>query len=186
MIRIPDMLIFMKVGSHAGENWERILERKRKELADSGLIYWGYGGGTCHPISQVQPFARLAIQAQGQLALVMVPIDSRARPEIVPATQFSRDGVLWEPIPAGVNVIGSRYAFVLDEIAPIDLEIDLGEFEVGIGPSRGKPADYYVHGRVDKACLARRRSRARGQMGGCVHNIGFKAALRDPFAVLLR
>src|SRR6266849_6525948 len=134
MKELPEKFLFMKVGNHAGEQWEQILTRKRKEYEATGMCFWGYGGNACHPISQVQPFARLAIREHGRIVLVMQPIDSKAVPEIVPASEFSRDGVVWEPIPKGISVVGSRYAFVLDEIQPGDLDIALNFYEVGVGP----------------------------------------------------
>jgi hypothetical protein len=83
----------------------------------------------------VQPFARLSVREQGKVLLVMEYIDSKAKPEILPAKQYSRDGIHWEPIPRGVKVTGSRFALVLDEILPGDLDIQLASYEVGIGPS---------------------------------------------------
>src|SRR4051812_41611270 len=115
MLTLPDCFLFMKVGDHAGEPWEAILERKRREFTKAGMIFWGYGGTACHPLSQVQPFARLSIKQQGRIFLVMEHIDSKADPDIVPATQYSSDGINWKPIPEGISVLGSKYAFVLDE-----------------------------------------------------------------------
>lgn len=187
MSRQKDMMVFMKVGDHARESWEQILERKRREFDVAGQIFWGYGGGACHPINQVQPFARIAIQEQGGIALVMEPIRSNAEPDIVPATEFSRDGIAWEPLPEGVSVLGSRYAFVLDEIRPGDLDLNLTEYEVGVGPSRGKAAEDYLMGRTDKGCLIR-SAKPRIDVGrnNIIRKVQFQAALKDPFAVLLR
>ncbi len=158
MPELPDRFLFMKVGNHAGETWDEILARKQKEYEKTGMIFWGYGGNACHPISRVQPFARLAIREQGKILLVMEPINSNADPDIVPAKEFSRDGVLWEPIPKGINVLGSRYAFVLGEIRPGELEVRLNSLEVAIGPSAGKAAETYLQGRTDKGCLVKSES----------------------------
>src|SRR5438552_4137076 len=70
--------IFMKVGNHAGEDWDQILARKKKEFEQTGFIFWGYGGSACHPINQVQPFARLAVKEDDGVKLVMQPIRSNA------------------------------------------------------------------------------------------------------------
>ena len=180
-----DRLIFMKVGDHASEPWDRILERKRREFETAGLVFWGYGGSACHPINQVQPFARLSVAQQGNIALVMEPVNSKADPLLVPATEFSRDGVLWERLPKGITVTGSRFAFILGEIMPGDLDLQLAEYDVGIGPNRGRPAELYLKGRTDKACLVRTVSaRPRGESS--IHKVGYSANLKDPFAVLLR
>lgn len=188
MLELPDRFLFMKVGNHAGETWEQILARKQKEHDKTGMIFWGYGGNSCHPISRVQPFARLAIRDQGRILLVMEPINSNADPDIVPATEFSRDGVLWEPIPKGINVLGSRYAFVLDEIKPGELEVRLDSFEVAIGPSTGKAAEAYLQGRIDKGCLVKSKSPRQVAMPQekVVRKAGYTAEMKEPFAVLLR
>ena len=99
--RIPDAFIFMKVGNHARESFEDIIERKSRELRDTGSIFWGYGGGTLHPTQHVQPFARMHIKQHGSIYLVMESIDSGADQEYAQATEVSVDGMSWEPIPEG-------------------------------------------------------------------------------------
>jgi hypothetical protein len=187
MNKPPDKFLLMKVGNHAGETWDQILERKRREFEKTGRTFWGYGGNTCHPISIVQPFARLAVKEQGGILLVMEPIDSRAEPDIVPAREFSRDGVTWEPIPAGIQVTGSRYALILDEIRPGDLEVTLAEYEVAVGPSAGKAAELYLQGHIDKGCFIKSaQSRMDPTQNQPVRKIGYVAPMKEPFAVLLR
>ena len=186
-IERPQAFIFMRVGRHAGEDFEEILERKRRELEQSGVIFWGYGGTTLHPIRQVQPFAKLWIENNGSIEILMQPIDSRADPDVLPANEFSVDGITWKTLPSGVKVTGSRYAIVLDEIKPGELSLDLGEFEVGIGPSRGRNASNYLRGRVDKGCLVARQSiGAEIDAGRKPISIGYQARLKDPYAVMLR
>ncbi len=58
-------LIFMKVGLHAQESIEEIIARKQKEYDDTGSIFWGYGGGTCHPLTMVQPLAK-EVEGRGE------------------------------------------------------------------------------------------------------------------------
>jgi hypothetical protein len=185
---LPDRFIFMKVGNHAAESWEQILARKRKELERTGRAFWGYGGTACHPISQVQPFARLTVREQGSVFLVMEHINSRAEPDILPATEYSHDGVNWSPIPEGVNVTGSRYALILDEIIPGQLELPLANYEVGVGPSTGKPAEDYLRGQTDKGCFVKSQSPRTPTVSPekLVRKIALTAKLREPYAVLLR
>lgn len=184
--------IFMKVGNHANETWDRILERKRREFQQAGRIFWGYGGTACHPINQVQPFARLSIREGEQIELLMEPISSSADQDAVAATEYSEDGVEWREIPSGIVVTGSRYALILDEIKECDLTIPIERYQVGIGPSRGKSGADYLKGRVDKACLeilptAATASRTGpSSMGGAGRLVKFRANLLDPYAVLLR
>ncbi|MEE9295184.1 MAG: hypothetical protein V3W34_09535 [Phycisphaerae bacterium] len=192
MTSLPNCFVFMKVGDHAGESWKSILERKNREYRDAGMIFWGYGGGPCHPIKQVQPFAGFSTRKQGEVILAMEPINSKVAPDVVPATeystQYSEDGVHWKPIPNGISVTGSRYAFVLDEIKPCELELRLDEYEVGWGKSKGKAAESYLKWPADKACLIRiKKSRlSHVPRESIIRRIGYTATLREPFAVLLR
>lgn len=185
--KLPESFVFMRVGNHAGENFASILERKRREFEDSGKIFWGYGGTTLHPIRHVQPFAKLRVQEGGSISLVMEYIDSKADPDILPAKEFSVDGVQWEQIPDGICVTGSRYALVLDEIKPGELDLDLAKFQVGIGPSRGRNASSYVKGRVDKGCFIAADSTGEApDASRPIVKVQFQARLLDPYAVMLR
>ena len=78
--KLPKSVVFMKVGNHAGETFEQILERKNSEFAKAGKIFWGYGGTACHPIQQVQPFARLTVKEEGSVYLVMQYVELQSRP----------------------------------------------------------------------------------------------------------
>ena len=178
-------IVFMKVGRHAGEDFEEILARKRAEYESTGMIFWGYGGGTMHPIQRVQPFARMKIEQHVGLTLVMQGIDSRHPDTEAFAKEYSRDGINWVPVPEGILVRGSRYALVLDEIHEGDLGIDLGQYRVGIGPSAGRLATEYVKGRVDKACLEHIEGSVAGGESKVV-TVNPSAALKEPYAVLLR
>jgi hypothetical protein len=178
--------VFMKVGRHAGEDLEEILARKRLELERAGKIFWGYGGGTMHPIEKVQPFVRSRIEHTGQIKLLMQSIVSRHPDTAAVATEFSRDGVHWEEIPPGVEVRGSKYALVLGEIQPGDgMEVDFSAYQVGAGPSSGRAATDYIKGRVDKGLLD--PAPAARQAGSAPRvPIHFAAQMVEPFAVLLR
>lgn len=184
---IPKSFIFMKVGNHAGETFEEILARKRREVKAAGCSFWGYGGTTLHPVHHVQPFARLQMKEHGSIYLMMHPMNSHAAPAIVPASEYSVDGIRWENIPDGIRVTGSRYALVLDEIGPNDLELSLNEYEVGIGRSSGRIAEDYIRGRVDKGCLIKReKSVSNQEPTESTIAIGYAARLAEPYGVLLR
>lgn len=186
-IQSPQAFVFMRVGSHAGETFDQILERKQRELDAAGQIFWGYGGTTLHPIRHVQPFVKLHTRDTGSIQILMQPITSRADPDVLPANEFSVDGIEWNPLPSGIEVTGSRYAIVLDEIRPGQLDLDLSQFEVGIGPSRGRNAARYLKGRVDKGCLVAAQSPDAGEdINQKLVAIGFHARLKDPYAVMLR
>lgn len=178
-------LLFMKVGLHAGETFEEILERKRREYQNTGMIFWGYGGNTCHPTNIVQPFARMNIEKGENIYIVMEEINSHHPPTRIIAAEYSADGIRWQPIPAGIEVRNSRYAVILDELQDGDLDIDLSEYDVAVGPSQGKAAGDYIFGRVDKGCITK------GQVPTTlrkphIKKIRHMARIMDPYAVFLR
>ena len=186
-IQLPQAFIFMKVGHHSGESLESIMERKQGEIAKAGRTFWGYGGSLLHPINQVQPFAKRWIHQDEEIRMLMEPTVSKADPPIRPGIEFSVDRRKWEPLPSGICVTGSRYAIVLDEIQPVDLELDLGHFRVGIGPSRCRNATQYVKGRVDKGCFV--EARATRDESDIPHrhvHIAWEARLVAPYAVFVR
>lgn len=177
----------MKVGLHAQESIEDIVERKQREFEEAGSIFWGYGGNTCHPLTMVQPFAKEVEKSGNQILIVMQKMNSRhaAPPEI--AKEYSDDGVNWQPIPKGIEVHGSRYALVLDELQIKEFDLDLGELQVGIGPSRGRKADQYLVGQADKGCfLYTPRELPTTQEEQPLKHIGLVANVKAPYAVFLK
>jgi hypothetical protein len=180
-------LIFMKVGLHAQESIEDIIQRKQREFEEAGSIFWGYGGNTCHPLSMVQPFAKEVQKSGNQVLIVMQKMNSKhaASPEI--AKQYSDDGVNWQPIPKGIEVRGSRYALVLDQLRVEEFDLDLGELEVGVGPSRGRKADQYLLGQADKGCfLFQPRNIPITEDEQVLKHIGLVARVKAPYAVFLK
>lgn len=175
----------MKVGLHAGETLQQILERKRNEYKKAGMIFWGYGGGSCHPSRGVQPFAKTKAKEGHGVYIVMEEIVSKHPPSEIIANQYSEDGIDWKPIPEGIIVRGSRYAVVLDEIHEGNLDIDLSDYCVGAGPSTGKAAGAYMRGRVDKACIHKNLNKSAEIQPQSKH-IAFYAKMKPPFAVFTR
>jgi hypothetical protein len=182
----PNAFIFMKVGNHAGETFDSILRRKNEEYRKAGRIFWGYGGSACHPLKQVRPFVEVWEKQNGSIYVLMQEIDSRAQPDLLPAKEYSWDTVNWEPLPEGINVLGSRYALVLDEIKPTDFEIDPQEYVIGIGAKQGKVAGEYMQGHIDKACLVRAESPAPNNAKVRRRKIKYAAKLLPPYGVLVR
>lgn len=177
-------LLFMKVGVHDGEDFQDILRRKRREIQSTGFSFWGYGGGTCHPTSQVQPYARIKRQSSSGIYLVMEEIHSNHAFSGHVAREFSEDGINWQPMPLGIEVRGSRYALVLGELEDGDLDIDISHYNVAYGPSRGKWADDYVRGRIDKACIEYNPLHGSGTQN--IKTISHYGKLIDPYAVFVR
>ena len=179
-------VLFMKVGIHAKEPLESIIQRKLKEIDDAGMAFWGYGGNTCHPSNMVQPFAKEAMAQGNPIHLVMQKMESNHWAE-GRAEEFSIDGQQWVPVPDGIEVRGSRYALVIEDLQEADLSLPLTRTQVAWGPSLGRSGRTYISGRVDKACL---------ELGQDVDvslapdeqstPIGLVATLKEPYAVFLR
>jgi hypothetical protein len=177
-----DRAVFMKVGVHAAEALASIVARKRREEQKAGHFLWGYGGTTCHPLTQVQPFSAEA-SAHGAVPWLLMFETPSAHLGAGPrATEASRDGTTWERIPDELTVTGSRYAFVCSSLEPFEAEINLSEFAIGVGASCGRSLSMYFRGRVDKACAA--RSVATTEPLRLVS--AYRARLLAPFAVYVR
>ena len=186
ILKPGDGFLYMKVGTHAQETLQDIIERKRREIEEAGYALWGYGGNTCHPISMVQPFARDYVRRSGRIYLCMQPMVSMHFAEPIRASRFSIDGVDWQEIPAAINCRGSRYALPIKDLRQEDFEINLPRTRVAIGNSTGRSGDAYIAGRVDKACLeAQEGVDADGDDDKRIH-IGLVAQIIDPYAVFVK
>ena len=173
-------ILYMKVGTHASEDLSDIIARKRAEIEAEGVAFWGYGGNTCHPSSMVRPFAMGSV---GPIVLAMQPMNSNHFAEPVRAEEYSEDGIKWRPVPMGIDCVGSRYALLVDSLDEVDLDFDLSQTRVAVGPSRGRGGADYIKGRVDKACLEVIDDRAGDSR---VVDIKLRANLVSPYAVFLR
>ncbi|WP_017741178.1 hypothetical protein [Scytonema hofmannii] len=68
-----------------------------------------------------------------------------------------------------------------------EFDLDLGELRVGVGPSRGRKADEYLVGRVDKGCfLYASQDPPVAQNQQVVKRIEIVARVKKPYAVLLK
>ncbi|KPL53237.1 hypothetical protein ABB55_14290 [Prosthecomicrobium hirschii] len=180
-------LIYMKVGTHAGETLEDIIARKQKEIDEAGIAMWGYGGGTCHPRTMVQPFAEGFAERNEPIVLVMEAMNSKHFAEPTLATEYSIDGIHWRPVPHGVSVKGSRYALVLKNLRHAELMLPLAQTAVAIGNCRGRSGNRYIKGRVDKACLTVTDApELSNEVPNREASISLVAELEKPYAVFVR
>lgn len=187
LVRPGEGILFMKVGTHAQEGLAEIIARKTEEIRSTGFGMWGYGGNTCHPTSMVQPFANTFAEQGRTIHLCMEEMESNHSAEPLCAAQFSADGVSWKEIPAGIQVRGSKYALVIDQLHPDSFKLRLDQTRVPVGPSTGRLGSKYILGRVDKACLEVLESpQISNETPEKEIDIGLVARLVDPYAVFLR
>jgi hypothetical protein len=179
-----DSFLYMKVGVHANESLEDIIARKRKEIEDAGVSFWGYGGSSCHPYNAVQPFVREETAKGTTVRLLMQEITSRHFAAGL-AKEYSPDGKNYYPVPRGVNVLGSRYALVVNTLDPIEGALSLSDTVVGIGNKRGLSGDKYIRGHVDKACLVYQPGAGVAERKDDIA-LCLSAKLAEPYAVVLR
>ena len=178
-----DSFLYMKVGVHANETLKSIIDRKRAEIEEAGVSFWGYGGG-CHPYNAVQPFVKEVTDQGTTVRLLMQEITSRHF-AVGEAKEYSPDGVTYLPIPRGVKVLGSRYALVLNSLDEIDEAVSLSDTVVGVGARRGLSGDQYIRGHVDKACLVYQPGAGLKEKKADI-SLRLQADLAHPFAVVLR
>lgn len=173
-------IIIMKCGTHASEKIENIFKRKKLEESNNGYIYWGYGGTVCNPSSQVQPFCKNV----DKVYLLLTPTPSELYNDPKRSEEFSTDKLTWQPIEPGINVYGSRYALVIHNLQECDFEIDLYDYEIAIGDSKGKNLAEYLNGRVDKACAIKKENTSSNNSKKI--KIVMIAELVNPYAVFVR
>lgn len=182
LLKPGDPFLYMKVGVHANESLKDIIQRKRSEIKQAGVAFWGYGGSSCHPFNAVQPFVKEVTSKGTTVRLLMQEITSRHYAE-GEAKEYSPDGKTYLPIPKGIRVLGSRYALVLSSLEQIDMTVSLGQTTVGVGVKAGTIGSNYIRGHVDKACLV--FNPAAEEAGNTIH-LGLAANLAEPFAVVLK
>jgi hypothetical protein len=176
-------IVFMKVGFHVDEDLDSIIVRKKREQDACGMIFWGYGGVACHPTNQVLPFVYQSVFNNRIPYLAMSLTKSRFDGTLKYATEYSINGLSWEPLPPGVMVKGSKYAIVCRNLRPVRAQIDLGQYGVSVGPSKGKSLSSYLKYRVDKACATLSDETLCSVK---LTEVAYVAEIVDPFAVFLR
>lgn len=177
-------LLYMKVGTHAMEPLEEIIARKTREIEENGVGYWGYGGGTCHPQTMVQPFGKDYEKRGGIIYLCMQEMESNHFAEPIRADEWSTDGIEWSDFPEVIEVRGSRYALVIQNLRQTEMELVLDNTKVALGNSLGARGNKYIRGRVDKACLEVTEDAAENPQK--VVRIGLVADIVAPYAVHVR
>jgi hypothetical protein len=136
----------------------------------------------------VQPFAKAFKDVGKPIHLCMESMVSNHFAEPLCAAEYSVDGIKWETIPDSIEVRGSRYALVIDEILEDSFKLPLNMTRVPVGPSAGRLGSRYINGRVDKACLEvlGHPELGNAEEPAIEREISLVAELKAPYAVFLR
>lgn len=145
-------VVIMKYGVHAQEDVQNIIMRKKAEYQNCGKMFWGYNGVLCNPKTQVQPFLELNQLRGEETYLLLVRTLSEHNGMGYVGTELSYDKQIWEQTPNEIQVIGSKYALICEDLIECDIQLDMNEYVVAVGKSAQKPLHEYMKGRVDKAC----------------------------------
>ena len=147
-------ILFMKAGFHGDETLKNIVDRKLREIDETGCAFWGYGGKACYPTTQVQPFCRESSKKGKPVYLCMPETPSKHCPtEKRENKYYSSDKKSFFRIPEAINVPHSHYALVINRLKSVKYDLLLSKTVVAIGPSKGKRGHKYIQGQSDKACL---------------------------------
>jgi hypothetical protein len=135
----------------------------------------------------VQPFAE-TFEGHGKpIYLCMNEMNSKHFAEPVRAKEFSADAINWTSVPPSINVLGSRFALVIEGLQRNKFMLQLDQTRVAVGISRGRLGSRYLVGQADKACLeviadSERPNDAEPR----TIEINLVAKLKAPYAVFLR
>ena len=190
----PKAFIFMKVKDYEEETLEGIVERKQRELNDVGMTYWGYGGTILDPTKQVQPFVGRWFSDQEPIYLLMHRTKGKFKSGASPAkaNQFSedkKDKKSWKDVRSGIHLPRTKCALVIDEIVELTppQELNLRDYEVGIGPSCGDSAAEYQK-RSGKGCFVLAETVCDGPDDDGKYRacISYRIRLKRPYAVYIQ
>ena len=170
-------IILMKYGYHASEEVDSIIKRKLLEIEEKGFCFWGYGGTLLHPLNQVQPFCE-----KEKVYLLLSFTNSKYFGDSMRANYYSSDKINYQKIPKEINVYGSKKALVFNNLKKVDFDINLYDYEVEIGNSKGKSLADYFKLRVDKVCAVYKETSKIKKM---VH-IDYIAELVYPYSVFIK
>ena len=145
-------IVFMKYGTHAGDLPETIISNKINEVSLLGHTFWGYGGTTCHPTNQIQPFLSANNSSGEKTYLLLSRINSVWTGNSSRAMFYSNNQIEWLPIPEDNVVTGSKFALICTSFESCEFELDLSQYQVPIGKSKGQLLSSYICGHTTKGC----------------------------------
>lgn len=172
-------IIFMKIGYHSSEDLESIIKRKKEEDSN-GYFYWGYGGTICHPLNQVRPFCK-----DKKVYLLMSITKSKFEGKSIESYCYSINNKDWLPLPDHILVTSSKYALVCKNLKEVDFDINLNDYEVGIGNNKGKSFEEYIGHRIDKGCAIKKKNSSKDKNNNLI-NIKYMAELVEPYSVFIK
>lgn len=186
--KLPRFIFFMKVGPHSGLTLQEIIAIKEKEERKCGKFFWGYAGTLCHPF-RVTSFAKYAIASGVTPMLVMAYTPSAYLASKKLLTEFSEDGIHWQPLPKGVVLTGCKYAVIGRGLRPCKMKIDINSYVIWESAQQrlwegfARTLGDYLRGQVNKACaiLSPSPKKPRREV-----EIIYAAEITEPYCVFVR
>ena len=145
-------IVFMKYGTHANESPSRIIKNKINEVDLYGHTFWGYGGTSCHPLNQVQPFIKMNFERGEKTFLLLSRIKTVWNGSSTNASFYSYNKMDWLPLPKEHIIKGSKFAIMCSSFEECNFTIDLSSYHVPIGNAKGRLLSNYIFGMNTKGC----------------------------------
>ncbi len=102
-------ILFSVIGFHAGESEAEIFDRKRREVIDTGKLFWLVKSFKAKT-EDIQKFCEYALNNGEDVFCVFLEASQKggAQPTKISsiASQFSSDNIHWPDIPKGIKVTG--------------------------------------------------------------------------------
>jgi hypothetical protein len=175
------------MGAHAGEAADLIFERKKIDIAETGISLWLVRSPRARPADVQEMFST----APGYTIFVEPSTKGGARPtmEAAPAKEYSRDRVVWQSLPFGLGPVTGKLdscatALVFDTLTTnVRGVLDLWEYSEY--QSKQKPLKFILG--CSTVCAVRKDSKAHpDRMKSRYRGIIAVARMKEPYCVWVK
>jgi hypothetical protein len=179
--------IISVMGPHAGECADVIFDRKKSDILSVGMAFWLIRSPKARP-DHVQ---KMCSTLSGYTIFVEPSTKGGARPtiEAKPAKEFSRDRVIWQPLPIGIGPVTGKLdsgaiALVFETLTTgMGGALDLWDYSEYSDISR--PLKFILG--CSTICAVRRESKAHAErMKSRYREIVAVARMKEPYCVWMR
>ena len=175
------------MGAHAGEVADVIFDRKKMDIAKTGISLWLVRSPKARPVQVQEMFSPFP----GYTIFVAPSTKGGARPtiEAIAANEYSRDRVLWQPLPGGLGPVTGKMdscstALVFESLTTnVQGVVDLWEYSEY--SSLHRPLTLKLG--CSTICAVRRESKAHSErMKSRYREVIAVARMKEPYCVWVR